>query len=112
MIEAGSMLYAAVTAWSALKLTGGLAIIPATGKSVLVLGASGGVGTMAVQMLSLWGAHVVATCSSDAVPLLESLGVVDVIDYKALDSVEKIQKYRLVLYLVFSKQLFYLNQFN
>lgn len=92
MTEAASMLYAATTAWSALKITGSLALFPVLGKSVLVLGGSGGVGTMAIQMLSSWGAHVVATCSSDAVPLVESLGIYDVINYHEIDFMEKLKK--------------------
>lgn len=48
---------------------------------VAVLGASGGVGTMAVQILLSENCDVVATCSTDAVALLERLGVGKIIDY-------------------------------
>lgn len=57
-MEAGSVLYTAVTAWSALKLTGDMFLLPARGKKVLVIGGSGGVGVMAVQLLKAWGAEV------------------------------------------------------
>ncbi|KAG8237212.1 hypothetical protein J437_LFUL016049 [Ladona fulva] len=70
-VEAASVLYAAVTAWSALKITGDLCLQSAHGKKVLVLGGSGGVGSAAV----------VCTCSGDAIPLVESLGADAVIDY-------------------------------
>lgn len=92
MVEAGSMLYAAVTAWSALKITGDIALLGVRRKNVLVLGGSGGVGTMAVQMLRNWGANVVSTCSKDAVPLLNSLGIHDVFDYKSEDISDNLGK--------------------
>lgn len=56
--EASCLLYAGLTAWSALKITGELMVLSPQGRSVLVLGASGGVGSLAVQMLNAWGAQV------------------------------------------------------
>lgn len=47
-----------MTAWSALKVTGGLCLSPPKGKRVLILGGSGGVGTAALQLLKAWGAQV------------------------------------------------------
>jgi len=47
------------------------------GDRVLVNGGSGGVGSMAVQLASALGAHVVATCSEPNVEFVTSLGVVD-----------------------------------
>lgn len=58
MEEAASIMYAAVTAWSALRITGDLLITGARGKRILVLGAAGGVGSVAVQMAKAWGAEV------------------------------------------------------
>lgn len=85
-IEAGSILYAGLTAWSALWITGGLCYKTSIGtrlnRRMLVLGGSGGVGTMAVQLLKAWNMHVIATCSSDAVNIVEKLGADVVIDYK------------------------------
>lgn len=57
-IEAASIPYTALTAWSALKISGDLAISDPKTKKVLVLGASGGVGTAAVQLLKAWGCQV------------------------------------------------------
>lgn len=83
------MLYAGLTAWSGLYLTGQLgnligAISPVgggRGKKVLVLGSAGGVGTLAVQMLLAEGIEVYATCSTDAMELVQNLGVDYVFDY-------------------------------
>uniref|UniRef100_A0A8D8EAF9 Reticulon-4-interacting protein 1, mitochondrial n=1 Tax=Culex pipiens TaxID=7175 RepID=A0A8D8EAF9_CULPI len=88
-VDASAVLYAGLTAWSALYLTGHLgnlmgAISPVgggRGKKVLVLGATGGVGTLAVQMLVAEGVEVYATCSTDAVEMVQHLGVDYVLDY-------------------------------
>lgn len=91
MEEASSIPYTAVTAWSALKITGDLLVTGARGKRILVLGAAGGVGSVAVQMAKAWGAVVVGTCRTDAVPLVESLGAHSVIDYALPDSNERLK---------------------
>ena len=58
-VEAASVPYAALTAWSALTLTAGLLTTSNTrGKRVLVLGASGGVGHLALQLLRAWECEV------------------------------------------------------
>lgn len=58
-------------------------------KSVLVLGASGGVGSIATQILLAEGAHVTATCSTDAVPFVGGLGPIpNIIDYTSEDYAE------------------------
>ncbi|KAG0564824.1 hypothetical protein KC19_8G142800 [Ceratodon purpureus] len=51
-------------------------------KNVLVTAASGGVGTYAVQIAKLGGAHVTATCGSRNIDLIKSLGADEVVDYK------------------------------
>lgn len=84
-VEAASIPYSGLTAWGALSITGELNERNAAGKRVLVLGGSGGVGTIAVQMLKLWGAEVVTTCSTDAMPMMISLGANHVIDYTNMD---------------------------
>ncbi|XP_063982480.1 reticulon-4-interacting protein 1, mitochondrial [Diachasmimorpha longicaudata] len=89
-IEAASILYAGLTAWSALWITGGLcyktSLPTILNKRILILGGSGGVGTLAIQLAKAWHMQVVTTCSSDAVNVLENLGADVVIDYKAEDS--------------------------
>lgn len=54
----------------------------ATGKRLLVLGAAGGVGLMAVQFGKLAGAYVVGTASGKNVQYLEELGVDEVVNYR------------------------------
>ncbi len=51
------------------------------GQRVLINGASGGVGTFAVQIASLLGAHVTAVCSGRNADMVRQLGAHDVIDY-------------------------------
>ncbi|CAL1703351.1 unnamed protein product [Somion occarium] len=53
------------------------------GHRVLVNGSSGGVGIMAVQIAKAKGAYVVATCSEASFELVKSLGVDEVVDYRA-----------------------------
>lgn len=84
--QAGVIPYAGLTAWSGLFLSGDLGGCggkKAAGKKVLILGSTGGVGTMAVQICRTENCHVVATGSADAEELIKSLGADDFIDYKA-----------------------------
>ncbi|KAM4772270.1 NAD(P)H oxidoreductase RTN4IP1, mitochondrial [Rhinophrynus dorsalis] len=81
--EAASLPYVTLTAWAALVNSCGLSKEKCPGKRVLVIGASGGVGTAAIQLLKAWGAHVTAVCSENALNLVKDLGADDVIDYKA-----------------------------
>jgi NADPH:quinone reductase-like Zn-dependent oxidoreductase len=52
------------------------------GQRVLVIGASGGVGTFAVQIAKALGAHVTGVASTEKVDLVRSLGADDVVDYR------------------------------
>jgi NADPH:quinone reductase-like Zn-dependent oxidoreductase len=67
------------------------------GQSVLVIGASGGVGTFAVQIAKAFGAHVTGVCSTAKVDLVRSLGADVVIDYTRAEITDSGRHYDLVL---------------
>ena len=76
-IQAAAIPLAALTAWQALYEKAGLA----SGQTVLIHGAAGGVGTFAVQLARARGAKVVGTASPSNHEFLRELGVDRVIDY-------------------------------
>ena len=76
-VEAASIPLAGITAWETIVSVGNLA----AGQKALIHAASGGVGSLAVQIAKWRGAHVVATTSSANVELVRSLGADQVIDY-------------------------------
>jgi len=84
--EAASIPYAALTSWSALFKFGNLRIQDAKNKKVLILGATGGLGTFTVQLLKSFGCHVSVTCSKDANEFVNQLAKLDAVyDYRNLD---------------------------
>jgi NADPH:quinone reductase-like Zn-dependent oxidoreductase len=79
--DAGVVPLSALTAWQALHELGGLA----PGQRVLINGASGGVGTFAIQLARVAGAEVTGVSSQANADLVRRLGASEVIDYKTQD---------------------------
>src|SRR5215211_4465960 len=67
------------------------------GQEVLIIGASGGVGTYAVQIAKAFGALVTGVCSTKKVEMVRSIGADHVIDYTQEDFAEGDQRYDLIL---------------
>jgi NADPH:quinone reductase-like Zn-dependent oxidoreductase len=69
---------------------------PLGGRSVLVYGASGSVGTAGVQLAKHFGAHVTAVCGTRHVDLVRSLGADEVVDYTSEDFTQNGKKYDVI----------------
>ncbi|MEE4177526.1 MAG: NAD(P)-dependent alcohol dehydrogenase [Bacteroides sp.] len=77
MAEAAAVPLGSLTAYQSFKIAGGIK----TGTKVLINGASGGVGSFAVQIAKSLGANVTAVCSSRNVDFVKGLGADRVLDY-------------------------------
>jgi NADPH:quinone reductase-like Zn-dependent oxidoreductase len=91
--EAAGVPVAAITALQGLRDKGRLE----PGQKVLVNGASGGVGTFAVQIAKALGAHVTAVCSTGNVDIARLVGAERVIDYTQEDFTRSDERYDLLL---------------
>jgi NADPH:quinone reductase-like Zn-dependent oxidoreductase len=90
--QAAALPVSGVTALQALAVAR-----PRPGQKVLVIGASGGVGTYAVQLAAHYGAQVTGVCGPTAGDLVRSLGATDVIDYTHEDITDRPVRYDLIV---------------
>jgi NADPH:quinone reductase-like Zn-dependent oxidoreductase len=99
--EAATVPIAGITALHALRDK--VSLKP--GMRVLVIGASGGVGSFAVQVAQAFGAQVTAVCSTRNAELMRSIGAADVIDYTCEDFTTTDERFDAIVDLVGSRSI-------
>jgi NADPH:quinone reductase-like Zn-dependent oxidoreductase len=92
-VQAAAIAISGLTALQAARDHGRVA----AGQAVLILGASGGVGTFAVQVAKAFGAEVTGVCSTAKVDLVRSIGADHVVDYTREDVTRLGRRYDVVL---------------
>lgn len=90
--EAAAFSFAGLSSWLFLQKVGGME----AGRRVLIIGASGGLGTFAVQLAHHFGAEVTGVCSTANMELVHSLGADEVIDYTRDDPTDARDAYDVI----------------
>ena len=93
--EAAAVPLAAATAIQGLRDVGEVK----AGHKLLIIGASGGIGSFAVQLAKAWGAEVTGVCSTGGIDLVRSLGADHVIDYTTDDYTRGDDRYDVIIQL-------------
>ena len=101
IVSMGAIGVTAATAWAAVVSNGKVT----NGQKVLIHGAAGGVGSMAVQFAKYFGAYVIATAGGYSKDYLKDLGADEVIDYRTEDFTKVVKDADLVVNLTGSETL-------
>jgi NADPH:quinone reductase-like Zn-dependent oxidoreductase len=99
--QAAAVPISGFAALQALRDTGGVQ----PGQQVVIIGASGGVGSFAVQLAKAYGAQVTGVCSTKSVDLVRSIGADHVVDYTQQDFTRTGQRYDLILEMAGNRSL-------
>jgi NADPH:quinone reductase-like Zn-dependent oxidoreductase len=99
--QAAAVPISGFAALQALRDTGGVQ----PGQQVVIIGASGGVGSFAVQLAKAYGAEVTGVCSTKSVDLVRSIGADHVIDYTHEDVTRTGKRYDLILEMAGNRSL-------
>jgi NADPH:quinone reductase-like Zn-dependent oxidoreductase len=99
--QAAAVPISGFAALQALRDTGGVQ----PGQTVVVIGASGGVGSFAVQLAKAFGAEVTGVCSTKSLEMVRSIGADQVIDYTQEDFTRTGRRYDLILEMAGNRSL-------
>ena len=99
--QAAAVPISGFAALQALRDTGGVQ----PGQQVVIIGASGGVGSFAVQLATAYGAEVTGVCSTKSADMVRSIGADHVIDYTKEDFTRTGQRYDLILEMAGNRSL-------